>query len=160
MNGSVVGSVPAQATRQTTTTAGRATVGWSLVRPTAGSVAVGDPMGGSFGTATNAGQTVTYPVDNDLAGPVFFAPRVTNRSAAALLLGVNMGLRAESRCARTAPPAASRVFLGYYRLLANGNVRAYRSGSGYTGRYAHVDGYGARVPRGSGALELTFTSAP
>ncbi|MDF1502431.1 Ig-like domain-containing protein [Roseisolibacter sp. H3M3-2] len=160
VNGTVVGSVPAQSTRQTTTTVANAVVGWSLVRPVLGGQPLGVSMSGSFASVTNTGQTVAFTVDNDVGGTPYFAPLVTNRTATTLLLGVNMGLNSENRCNCTASVGASRVFFGYYRLFSNSNVQAFRSGSGYVGRYTYFDGFSGLVQQGSGAIELTFTLTP
>lgn len=152
VNGAVVGSVPAQSTRQTTSTAANIVLSWELVRPTVGGRPIGDPMAGSFTSVAGSTGTVNYTVDNLVGGQWYFAPAITNSGSQNWLMGVNMGLTSENRCNCVVNAGSSNVGLGYYKLFSNSNVRAYLQSNGYTGQYFYWTNF--TVSRGSGLVSL------
>jgi uncharacterized protein YjdB len=163
-NGLDLGTVFAGVT-QTFSIAGTSAfvLSWDLIRPTTSTgVPTGEVLGGSFSAVANASGTISYSVDNTLGSTTYFAPLMTNSSSVGLLMVVNQGLVGELRCNCVVPPNSSRVGLGYYRLLSNTNVRAYRDTSNYTGGYVFWN-YGqhfATVTAGSGAVELLNNLIP
>jgi hypothetical protein len=136
-------------------------VPWSLVRPTtSGGQAIGDVMSGSFAITPGTAAGITLKVDNVVGTQPYFYPLVSNNTAVPLLMMVNGGLVSENRCTCVVPAFQTRTVIGYYRLYTNSNLRGYRSGNGYTGSYVYFSDFSGSVPRGSGLIELTFTSAP
>jgi hypothetical protein len=151
VNGTVVGSVPAQSTRQTTSTAANIVLSWELVRPTVGGRAIGDPMAGTFNSVPGSG-TINYTVDNLVGSQWYFAPVITNSGSQNWLMGVNMGLTSENRCSCVANAGSSNVGIGYYKFFSNSNVRAYLQSNGYAGEYFYWTNL--TVSRGSGVVSL------
>jgi uncharacterized protein YjdB len=154
VNGAVVGSVPAQSTRQTTSTATNIVLSWELVRPTVGGRPVGDPMAGTFNSVPGSTGTINYTVDNLVGSQWYFAPVITNSGGQNWLMGVNMGLTSENRCNCVVNAGTSNVAFGYYRLYSNSNVRAYLQSNGYTGQYFVWTNF--TVDRGSGLVSLRY----
>jgi hypothetical protein len=160
VQGTVVGTVPPQSTRQTTVnSAPSLDVSFEVIEPRLGNRVLGDRMSGRW-TLTAPSGTVNLNIDNLVGSEWFFAPLVTNLSGTTLLMAVNFGLQAENRCQCTVPAGGQRVFLGYYRLFSNSMVHAFASGSSYTGPYRYFYSFGNLVPRGSGVRELTYSVFP
>jgi hypothetical protein len=154
IDGTVAGSVPAQSARQVQVPAGHpVTLAWSLIRPTIGGRAIGDPMGGSFEPIANPTGTIDVTIDNLAGSQWYFAPLITNAGSQRWLMGVNMGLQSENRCDCVVAPGSVRTYIGYYRLYSNSNVQAYLDGSNYSGQYFFWSNF--NVGRGSGAVTLT-----
>lgn len=161
IGGVAAGLVPAQGARSFTLAANVTTeVDWDLERPLLGSQPLGEPMGGIFTVTAAAGSTRSLTVDNLVGSTWYFAPLITNRTNQALLMAVNYRLQSENRCQCTAPAGLTRVHLGYYRLFSNGNVTAFRDGSGYGGSFVYFDNFAPSVTQGSGTREFIFTVTP
>jgi Bacterial Ig-like domain (group 2) len=162
VNDQLVGTVPALSTRvfevpRTTSL----TVDWDLVRPrTVQGMEVGEVVGGIFATVTDPAAAIEYEIDNVIAGDTVFAPFITNNSSVPYLMGVNMGLPAENRCQCEVAAGGTSVYLGYYSLVPNANVRAYASGSNYTGTFVFWENFRASIASGSGRLTLTSNLVP
>jgi len=160
VQGTVVGTVPPQSTRQATvTSAPSLEVSFEVIEPRLGNRVLGDRMSGRW-TLTAPVGTVNLTVDNLVGSTWYFAPLVTNLTGTSLLMAVNFGLQAENRCNCVVPVGGQRVFLGYYRLFSNSMVHAFRDGSNYTGAYRYFFDFGNQVPRGSGAWEFTYPVFP
>lgn len=160
VQGTVVGTVPPQSTRQATvTSAPSLDVSFEVIEPRLGNRVLGDRMSGRW-TLTAPAGTVNLTVDNLVGSTWYFAPLVTNLTGTSLLMAVNFGLQAENRCGCVVPVGGRRVFLGYYRLFSNSMLHAYRDGSNYTGAYRYFFDFGNQVPRGSGAWEFTYSVFP
>ncbi len=160
VQGTVVGTVPPQSTRQATViSAPSLEVSFEVIEPRLGNRVLGDRMSGRW-TLTAPVGTVNLTVDNVVGSTWYFAPLVTNLTGTSLLMAVNFGLQAENRCACVVPVGGQRVFLGYYRLFSNSMVHAFRDGSNYTGAYRYFFDFGNGVPRGSGVREFTYSVFP
>lgn len=143
VNSSVLGTVPARTVsatvpvRQTFQIPGTSqfTLDWDLVRPTIQNTntPLGEQMGGRFDVTVTTQTTFDVTVDNEIAGTVYFAPVITNNTAARLLMAVNFDLSGENRCNCVVPANATSIYFGYYTLYSNSNVRGYVDGSNYTG---------------------------
>lgn len=171
VNGNVLGNVPAFDTASQTLTASSLSVSYELIRPTLGGRSLGDPISGFFDTINNPSGTVRLRVDNRFSNSdtAYFQPFVSNATAVDLLMEVNGGLQSQNRCNCTVPAFQDDTQFGYYRMFLNSNVRAYRSGSNYTGRYIYwgdgSNGVAAgRIPElaepETGRVRLRATSAP
>lgn len=145
------GTVPALETRQAVVEGATIEVSWELVQPVVGDSAIGDAMNGRF-DAVRAAPRLTFEVDNIVGDDWYFAPVITNKRSEDMLMGVNMGLAAENRCPCTVPAGGSNIGLGYYHFFSNSNVRGYRGGTGYTGRYSYWENM--TVEAGSGRIHL------
>lgn len=162
VNGTVVGSVPANETRRTTVQrSGSLNVAWDLVRTrTTSGVEVGDVLGGVFDPISNPGATVSLTVDTRIGDQFIFSPVIVNNTSTTLLMGVNEGLQSQSRCNCTVPGLSSGTRIGYYKLFSNSNVRAYRSGSGYTGSYIFWSNFSALTNQSTGSITFNATFPP
>lgn len=99
---------------------------------------VGDDMGGSFSPRDNPGSQLTYNIDNIIGDATFFYPFLTNETGASGLFAFNWGLGIENRCNCTSNATGNTRF-GYYRAVADSNVRAYEPSSDYTGPFSFWD---------------------
>jgi hypothetical protein len=161
VNGTFLTAVPASTTvQQGITVTGSLSVSFALVRPTLAGVPLGDPMSGVFNTISSPAGTISFTINNIIGTQWYFAPYITNQTSSGLLMDVNAGLTAENRCNCVAPAGVSNVAIGYYQLFSNSNVRAYLSGSGYTGSYLNWTNFVSNVATDSGILRLTATTAP
>lgn len=124
-----------QTLQQNVTLSGPLAVSFALVGADIAGRPVGDLRGGSFDPVANPSGTIRYSVTNRIGNKDYFAPVFSNKQSTAILVGMNMGLAQENRCNCTVPGNARDVRIGYYELLANGNVRGYPANSGYTGNY-------------------------
>lgn len=158
-NGTILGTVPAGTTRQSTVTVTSLTVTYDLIRTkTTSGVSVGDQMSGIYQKIDNPSGTITFVVNNKLGTDYYFAPLITNNTASTLLMAVNWGLAAENRCNCTVPPFGSRVHFGYYRYYSNTEIRGYSASNGYgVGTYVYwrAADFQNLVAPGSGAVDLT-----
>lgn len=160
VQGTVVGTVPPQSTRQATVaSAPSLEVTFEVIEPRLGNRVLGDRMSGRW-TLTAPAGTVNLTVDNVVGSTWYFAPLVTNLTGTPLLMAVNFGLQAENRCNCVVPVGGQRVFLGYYRLFSNSMLHAFRDGSNYTGAYRYFFDFGNGIPRGSGVREFTYSVFP
>lgn len=171
VNGSVVGSVPAGQTASRNLGALRVLdLSYELVRPTLSGRPLGDPISGFFQPVQNPSGTVRFRIDNRFgnSNTAYFQPLISNDTNVPLLMEVNGGLSSQNRCNCTAPAFQQNTHFGYYRMFSNSNVRAYRSGSGYTGRYIFWGADPSRVATPisnlaepeTGRVRLRATSAP
>lgn len=166
VNGANVGSVPAFTTAGTTLTLSSLSLSFELDQPRVGSTVLGDGMAGYWNTINQPTGTYNFTVNNVVGQDVYFVPSISNQTPQSLAVEVNGGLVAENRCNCDVPAFTNNVFTGYYRLYSNSNVRAFLSGTGYTGWYEFwgVDANGNVAPGGplyqyvaanSGILKLT-----
>jgi hypothetical protein len=135
VNGNVVGSVSPWNTQFTDVTVSSLSVSFELVQPTLSGRVLGDPMTGVFQTIYNPAGSYSFTVGTLIGQQWYFEPLITNYSDIPLDIEVNSGLEAENRCTCNAPAGSTNVTTGYYKLFSNGNVRLFRGGSGYSGRY-------------------------
>ncbi len=138
VNGQQIGvSSAGQTQAETVNFTGALTVSWELIRSeTTNGTPIGDSISGTFNLGSSPGSQVNLTIDNTFSdGSAIFIPVITNSTSLDGLIGVNMGLTSENRCNCIAP-AGRTVQVGYYHLFSNSNVRAYRSGSNYTGSYS------------------------
>jgi hypothetical protein len=160
-NGTIIGSVNASGTSTLTIPAPTSLqVSFELVRPTLSGVPLGDPMIGYYNTINNPSGNYSFTITNQIGTQVYFAPLITNRSAAPLLMDVNGGLPAENKCNCVVPVGGVNVALGYYQLFSNSNVRAFREGSNYIGAYYYFDNLTRFLDSQTGVVKLTFTQSP
>ena len=161
-NGTYIGNVNAQSSAQAQVPPnGGITVSWQLVKPTTTTgVPVGEDMGGTFQTVSNPPSTLNYTVNNLIGTQYYFAPLISNFGAERLLMAVNYGLVAESRCNCTVSPGQTDVYFGYYRLYSNSNVLAFADGSNYTGGYVYWQNFASVVTSGSGVLRINTNLSP
>lgn len=136
VNGTVVGSVPANETRNHEMRASTMTVSWTLQQVEVSGREIGDAMGGRFGQVDNPSGTYSYTIDNTVGESFYFNPWITNNSANRLWMEANGGLNSQNRCDCFVAPGQERVTLGYYRMYSNSNVRGFRN-NGYTGAYSY-----------------------
>lgn len=150
VNGSQLGQVGArtlnatQPTLRTFQIPGTAqfTLEWDLVRPVIQNTTtpIGEAMGGLFNVTVETSTTFDFAIDNDVGGTVYFAPLITNNTTARLLMGVNFGRAEENRCNCVVPAFSSDIYLGYYRLFPDTEIRGYNDGSNYTGNWVFWTG--------------------
>lgn len=160
-NGTLIGSVNGSSTASLTVPALQSLqVSFELVRPIVGGVPIGDPMIGYYNTINNPAGMYTFNVNNQIGTQFYFAPLITNTSAAPLLMDVNGGLQAENRCNCVVPAGGTNIALGYYQLFSSSNVEAFRNGSGYGGHYYFFDNFMSFVGSQTGILRLTFNQSP
>lgn len=162
VNGALIGSVNANSTREfSVPVPPQLVVEWRVIRVrTNAGVEVGDQMAGIYSTITSVAPTHSFTIDNVLATTSFFAPIMDNRSSTNWLMGVNMGTANENRCFCVVSAGNINVLLGYYRLLSNTNVRAFRDGSNYSGSFVFWDNFTPLLQAGSGAISLTSNLNP
>jgi hypothetical protein len=160
-NGTVLGLVNASSTSSMTITAPQALqVSFELVRPSPFGVPLGDPMIGYYNTINNPAGSYSFMINNQIGSQMYFVPFVTDTTDSPLLMDVNRGLVAESRCNCLVPAHGVNVAIGYYKLFSNSNVQAYRNGSNYTGPYYYFDNLTGSVEAQTGILRLTFNQSP
>lgn len=158
--GQSLGTVPRSETRQVEVArANTITLSWEVVEPVLNGRLLGDRMAGTF-TLSNPGSTVRLEINNLVGSQSYFAPIVTNNATVPLAMMTNGGLQSENRCDCVVPANSSSVFIGYYLLYSNSNVRAFRSGMNYTGAYWEFFNFTNRVEPASGAVTFTLNSAP
>jgi hypothetical protein len=161
VNGSSIGIVNASSSGSFTIPAPEALgVSFELSRPTVGGVPIGDPMVGYWNIINNPTGTYSFTIDNQISSQTYFAPIVTNTGGMALLMDVNFGLPTENRCKCVIPAGASNVEIGYYKLVNNSTVDAFRATSNYTGPYFYFDNLSSFVQEQTGVIHLTFSQAP
>jgi hypothetical protein len=171
VNGTVVGSVPPQERRYANVRVDSLTVGFELVRPTLSGRALGDPMAGVFQTIYSPSGSYEFEVQAQIGQQRYFLPIITNKSSVPLLIEVNGGLESQNRCNCTAGANTTNVIAGYYKLFSNSNLRLFRDGSDYTGRYwfwgtdsdGRVGSSGILPPHvdhDTGRVYFTVSSAP
>lgn len=102
-------------------------------------------------------------ITNVIRGETYFTAHVFNSTTAQVEIGVFNGTAVS--CAGVLPPAAGSTFgfvqIGYYRIRASTEVRAYRDGSNCTGPYVAWPASALATPEPkSGSLSLTLTTAP
>jgi hypothetical protein len=161
-NGTPLGTVNAQSSGQAQIQPnGSISVSWQLIKPTTTSgVPVGEDMGGTFQPVVNPGSTLNYTVNNLIGSQYYFAPLVSNFGSSRLLMAVNFGLVAESRCNCVVAPGQTDVYIGYYRLYSNSNVFAFDDGSNYTGGYVYWQNFASLVAQNSGVLRINTNLSP
>lgn len=106
-------------------------------------------MSGTFEIVNPPGRQ-ELTVDNIVADQSYFVPFITNGTGTGLLMEVNGGLQSQNRCNCVVAANTNNVAIGYYRLFSNSNVRAYRSGSNYTGQYRFFEKFLSFVENQSG----------
>ena len=136
VNGSTVGSVPANETRDHEMRASSIDFSWDLQRVELGGRPLGDTMGGSFAHIANASGNYSFTIDNRVGDSSYFNPWISNNGSNTLWMEANGGLNSQNRCNCSASPGAQRVSFGYYKLFSNSNVRGFRN-SAYTGAYSY-----------------------
>jgi hypothetical protein len=166
VNDRIVGSVPAGQTRTAAVTVDSLSMSYEVVQPTLSGRTLGDRMAGTYNTITNPASRYEIKINNRIGEQWFFAPLVANRTSAGLLMEVNGGYSAQNRCNCVVGTGQENVAFGYYRFYNNSNVRGYRDGSNYSGRYLFwgidPDGRGStlNLQTDSGVARLTANSAP
>ncbi len=164
-NGANIGTAPASQTWTSQVVApAKLQLSFDLIRPSPFGVPLGETMKLFYPSINNPTGNLVYNVTNIIGSQPYFVPMVTNQTSVGLLMGVNMGLQAENRCNCVVPANKTNVNFGYYRLFSNGNVRAYRDGSNYTGSYRYWQ-YGTHydytnVESQTGILRLLDTIPP
>jgi hypothetical protein len=166
-NGANIGTAPASQTwRQEVLAPSSLTLSFDLQRPSPFGVPLGESMNGFFNPIANPTGTISFDIGNVIGTQPYFAPLITNQTSVSLLMGVNMGLGTgyEERCNCVVPANSTNVGFGYYRLFSNGNVRAYRDTSKYTGTPLSWE-YGKQydvtnVERQTGVLRLLANTPP
>lgn len=161
-NATYLGNVNAQSTAQAQVQPnGAISVSWQLVKPTTNTgVPIGEDMGGTFQPVVNPSSTLNYTVNNVIGAQYYFAPLVSNFGGSRLLMAVNFGLAAETRCNCVVVPGQTDVYIGYYRLYSNSNVFAFADGSNYTGGYVYWQNFASLVAQGSGVLRINTNLSP
>ena len=133
----------------------RGTVGtmdWELVRPrTRAGMPVGEPMSGTA-LLTGEARRREHVIRARRGDAAWFAPLITNETAAALELRINAGLAGAVDCPCEVPPGARRLPVGYYRLYRNSTVEARNA----EGRRATFRDLGGEADARSGAVGLRF----
>ncbi len=113
--------------------------------------------------ATGAGQTEEFSIDNVVGDNVFFVPLVTNNSGVGLDFVVNWGRDQEVRCCEVDPGEVD-YSLWYHLLFDNTDMRAFVSGSGYSGNFhwwrQGVDFTANDISSPAGELWFAVNSAP
>lgn len=125
---------------------------WTMVQPLS---ADRQPMGEVVqGTVLIRGPGGIIRARAESRGPSgdFFAPLITNATAAQLRIRVNAGLVGGRDCGCAVRSGARRVFIGYYRLYRNSSVEARRSDR----MPARFQNLGPEVRAASGAVGLAF----
>ncbi|MCB1581680.1 MAG: hypothetical protein R3E90_08980 [Marinicella sp.] len=159
IDGQYIGTSEAGLTQGSTVsyTGSRLVVNWTLEK-TGNSVGfeVGDNISGSF-TIDNPGSTTDLVINNRFSnGDAIFVPFFNNTSGSDILIGVNMGLQSENRCNCTVPAGGNNVKLGYYLFYRNTNVRAYQSGSNYTGQYTYWENLVPYLQTDTGRINFEY----
>ena len=171
INGEVVGSVDPYSNQGINVRVPSLLVSFEVVQPVLSGKTLGDQFAGYFDKIDNPSGTYNFEVSNFVGQDYYFLPAITNRTPVPLEIEVNGGYTSENRCYCFAPAYSTNVLSGYYRLYTNSNVRLFREGSNYSGRYIFFgtdsDGQtspgGALyrlIPIGNGFIELTANSAP
>ena len=113
-------------------------------------------MIGFYNVISNPSGSYTFTITNQIGTQQYFAPYVTNSTGGGLLMEVNGGLAAQSRCNCVVPTHGSNVAFGYYKLVSGSNVRGYQEGSGYTGTYTFFSSLTPYIAAKTGVIRLTF----
>jgi hypothetical protein len=129
-------------------------VRWRLLAP--GNPPLGEPLEGPLPPFRRIRGRRVARITAEVGGQRYFAPLVTNTTAADLVLEVNPGTAAAQRCNCLVPKGAVRAHIGYYRLFRNSAVAAYNSAHAYAGPHADREGFAAAVAPQSGAVVITF----
>ncbi len=154
-DGAPVDTLEPGAVRRLRVPRGRAgALGWRLLAP--GNPPLGEPLGGPLPPFRRIRGRRVAPITAEMGGQRYFAPLVTNTTAADLVLEVNPGTAAARRCNCLVPKGAVRAHIGYYRLFRNSAVAAYNSAHPYAGPHADREGFAPAVARESGAVVITF----
>lgn len=156
-NGNLLGNVSAAGTGTFTIPAPQSIdASYALIRPTVGGAPIGDPMIGYWNTINNPVGTYTFTINNQIGSQEYFAPLITNTSAAPLLMDVNIGTTAENRCNCVVPVGGTNAGIGYYRFFSNSTVDAFPGASNYGGAYSYFNNLAAFVTVPAGVVYLTF----
>ncbi|HUP90567.1 MAG TPA: Ig-like domain-containing protein [Longimicrobiales bacterium] len=160
VNGGTIGTVPLQSTREfTINTPSALTLSWDIIRQVrTDGVSIGDNFGGVFDPFAPT-FFEAFEVDHTIGNETYFGPYVDNNSTADWLMVVNWGLQYENRCNCTAPRNTKSIFLGYYRWVPATTIRAYRTGSNYTGNYLYWQDFQQLVEQ-FGALTIFSDLVP
>lgn len=147
----------------------RVVVEWESQRPQFEGRVVGDTLGARFERdVAGDGAELVFEIDNVIASngqpATFYAPVVSNATAAPIVVGLNMDTPREVRLG-TIEPGGVRSFVGYYRLGAGTSVRAYRPDVAYGPMLFVERAYGhsfdeTMIDEGSGELSVSFDSDP
>ena len=171
LNGGLVGSVSASNTQYVDSKFCSVTVSFELVRPTLSGRALGDVVSGYWDRINGPSGRYNLEAGYKIGSSYYFLPQISNHTPVPLDIEVNGGLAAENRCNCSAPAQSDNVRAGYYQLFNNSNVRLFREGTNYSGRYWFwgTDSTGQVSPSGvlyklvqapSGIVPLLTTVAP
>ncbi len=160
VNGALVGTANASGVSSFSVPATSLEVSFEMIRPTFFGAPIGEPLVGYYNTIYNPVVTQNFNITNQIGSQSYFAPVISNNSNSSLLIGVNGGLSSENRCYCTVGPRTSNVSVGYYKLSAESNLRAYSDGSNYFGGYYYFQSFMPLVELQTGILRKTFTINP
>ncbi len=123
---------------------------------TSGGTLLGDGMAGYYNPIHDPTDTIAFSLGAKIGDSYFFKPRIKNTGSTPISIMINGGLQSENRCNCSLSPSPMATYdIGYYLLYSNSNVRAYQSGTNYTGSYSYFDGFGERWTE-SGAIDFSF----
>lgn len=156
-----IGTVPLQSTREfTISTPASLSFSWDIIRQTrTDGVSIGDNFGGYWDAFTPT-FFERFEVDHIVGDEIYFGPFIDNNSTADWLMVVNWGLQYENRCNCVVNKNTKNIFLGYYRWISTTNVRAYRTGSNYTGTYVYWQDFQQNIGQYDGAVLLFSDLVP
>jgi uncharacterized protein YjdB len=159
LNGFFWRQVGAQAsTQEDFAPAAALSVSWTLVRPTIGARALGEPITETFTTVFNPTGGYTATADNVLGnGEVYFTPVLKNLSGVGFLIDMPERFLA-SRCDCILPNnALTYSGFGYWRLGVLPSIDAYRDSDTFrTGPRDREYVYGFELESGSGVWRKTW----
>jgi len=124
---------------------------WEMVRPlSADGSLMGVPLRGSV--VADGKRRVRHAAESRGLDADYFAPLITNTSAAPIRMIVNAGSPDAQDCRCAVRPGARRVFIGYYPLYRNSTVQARAAGP----RTATFRDLGPQVQVPDGTIGLSF----
>ena len=168
-NGTAIGVVDASGTMsKTVPSSSSLSVSFEMLRPSVGSLPLGDPMTGVYDTILTPSGSYNFLINNKIGSQSYFIPLINNQSSTAALIDVNGGLSSDSKCFCESPALTNNIAFGYHLLVSGSNVRAYRLASNYIGNYIFwgydsVFGPSTSLPSvdaDTGILHLLFSTAP
>lgn len=126
---------------------------------------LGETLAGHFVVENLAPGERRLEITNCVGDAKYFAILIGNTTGAELMLGVNMGLgdedrQWESRCFCPLPAESPLIYVGYYRLLAESNIRVYRYGPEYSGPYDTWVRFADQIDDRSGIVLLNVYAIP
>ena len=139
---------------------------WTMEAITGGTGAkMGETISGHFFVENEPGGERRFEVSNVVGDRKYFALLLGNSTSTELMFGINMGLpepdnRWEKKCYCPLSARSPLIYVGYYRLLPDSNIRVYRYGPEYAGPYNTWLRFSEQVDDRAGIILLNVYAVP